>query len=399
MAELRTPRVLFFVEGHTDIRFVVGLSEICDLTMAVPARAYEESGLKARVANSGATLRVHEIAGGRASFQLRSLRFLWRVVQDFDVVLSQEMLRGSLNATLVGAVRGVPVVTTMALPPVEYFRCRRQRGQIGVLRAWVGEAVIRSLLFVNGRLATACVALGPYLRNIATRYCVRTESGHYYGVDIDIFRPASEQERLSLRKKLGLPPDKFLVVLSSRISHEKDPETVLRAVAGARAAGLDVVVLNLGGGYRQFLALARTLDLPQPLDWVLGRPAVHPMTELADYLRSADVLVQGSLEEGLGLSPLEALACEVPVVATAVGGLAAHLQEYATLTPRRDADAITRALLAIASDPAAARSHARRGCEYVRGCWSRDTAFQSLRAVLTGVARCRTAGYREGAAA
>ena len=33
-------RVLFFVEGFTDIRFVVGLSEICDLTLAVPAGAY-----------------------------------------------------------------------------------------------------------------------------------------------------------------------------------------------------------------------------------------------------------------------------------------------------------------------------------------------------------------------
>ena len=89
MAELRLarPRVLFFVEGNTDIRFVVGLSEICDLTMAVPARAYEESALKARVAASGARLRVHEIAGGRAAFQLRSLAYLWRAVPAFDVVL------------------------------------------------------------------------------------------------------------------------------------------------------------------------------------------------------------------------------------------------------------------------------------------------------------------------
>jgi len=63
MAELRLapkPRVLFFVEGNTDIRFVVGLSEICDLTMAVPARAYEESTLKARVAACGARLQVHD---------------------------------------------------------------------------------------------------------------------------------------------------------------------------------------------------------------------------------------------------------------------------------------------------------------------------------------------------
>ena len=114
------------------------------------------------------------------------------------------------------------------------------------------------------------------------------------------------------------------------------------------------------------------------------------MTELADYLRTADALLQGSLEEGLGLSPLEALACDVPVVATAVGGLR-HLEDYATLTPRKDVDAMARAVLAIAADPAAARRRAQRGREYVRNAWSRDVAFQSLRAVLTNIARGRPA--------
>jgi glycosyltransferase involved in cell wall biosynthesis len=387
MAELRQPRVLFFVEGHTDIRFVVGLSEICDLTMVVPARAYDESGLKARVAASGAKLQVHEIAGGRASFQFRSCVFLWNAVPAFDVVLSQEMLRGSLNATVVGALRGVPVVTFTALPAVEYFRCRRERRQIGAFAAWAGETIIRALLAINGRLATTCVALGPYLRDLVGRYCARTESGHYYGVDVETFRPATTEERIALRKKLGLPLGRFLIVLSSRISHEKDPETVLRAVAGARAAGLDAVVLNLGGGYEEFLELGETLSLGDTSAWVFGRPAAHPMTELADYIRAADALLQGSLEEGLGLSPLEALACEVPVVATAVGGLAAHLGGYATLTPRRDADAMTQAVLAIAADPTTARAQARRGREYVRREWSRQIAFHTLHAVLTASAR------------
>ena len=325
MAELKRPRVLFFVEGYTDIRFVVGLSEISDLTMAVPARAYTESALAARVAASGARLHVHEIAGGRAAFQLRSLAYLWRAVPAFDVVLAQEMLRGSLNATVIGALRGVPVVTTMALPPVEYFRCRRERGRIGVLGAWAGEAVIRTLMTVNGRLASRCLALGPYLQDIARRYCAATEPGYYYGVDVATFHPADTQERTAIRRRLNLPVNAFLIILASRISHEKDPETVLQAVAAARARGLNAVLLNLSGGYEEFLALARSLGLADSADWVLARAAVHPMTELADYMRAADALVQGSLEEGLGLSPLEALACEVPVVATNVGGMAAHL--------------------------------------------------------------------------
>src|SRR5581483_10255475 len=123
----RKLRVLFFVEGFTDIRFVVGLSEVCDLTMVVPARAYGESGLRQRVDASGARLAVEEIPGGRLAFQARSLRHLWRRARDFDVILAQEVLRGALNANLVGRLRGVPVVTYMGIAPVEYFRCRRER--------------------------------------------------------------------------------------------------------------------------------------------------------------------------------------------------------------------------------------------------------------------------------
>jgi glycosyltransferase involved in cell wall biosynthesis len=357
--------------------------------MAVPERAYVESTLKERVARSGAHLTVHEIPGGRLAFQARSLVYLWKVAPDFDVILSQEVLRGSLNATVVGALRSVPVVTTMALPPVEYFRCRGERGQIGPLAAWAGELAIRTMMSINGRLATRCLALGPYLERIASEVCPRTETGYYYGVDVDRFRPVSEEERRRLRARLRLPRHKFLIVLASRISHEKDPETVLQAVALARTRGLDAVLLNLGGGYQEFLALAGSLGIADADSWVLARPAVHPMQELADYFRAADVLVQGSLEEGLGLSPLEALACETPVVATAVGGMAAHLGPYAALTPRRDAEAMARAILEVDADPCLARIKARHGREYVRWFWSRERAFRELRRSLFATANRR----------
>lgn len=371
-------RVLFFVEGFTDIRFVVGLSEICDLTMAVPAAAYVNSTLKERVKESGARIKVHEIDGDRLAFQARSFAYLFEVARSFDVILSQEVLRGSLNATVVGALRGVPVVTTMAISPVEYFRCRRERGEIGTLGSWAGESVIRTLMAINGKLATRCLALGPYLCDLSERVCPRTEMGYYYGVDTEHFRPADDEVRARLRRRVGLPADAFLIVLASRISHEKDPETVLHAVALARARGLNAVLLNLGGGYEDFLALARSIGLPKHADWVLGRPAAHPMRELADYFRCADLLVQGSLAEGLGLSPLEALACDTPVVATDVGGMAAHLAPYARLTPRCDAPAMAQAILDVAADPAAAREQARQGREYVRANWSRERAFGEL---------------------
>lgn len=385
-------RVMFFVEGFTDIRLVVGLAEICDLTMIVPARQYAESGLRDRVAASGARLRVIEIPGGRIAYQIRSLVKLWRAIDHFDVVLSQEVLRGSANATLVGRLRGVPVVTYMSISPLEYFRCRRERGQIGPLVAATGEAVIAALMHWSGRLATRCVS-GPYLRDeVASRYCPRSSVCQYYGVDTERFVPASEGERRELRRRLDLPAEKFIVFFASRVSHEKDPETVLRAVSLARSRGLDAVVMNLGGGFREFLSLARELGLPDSDQWVIGRPAAHPITEVADYFRAADAVAQASLAEGLGLSPLEALACGTPVVATAVGGMKVELPGYARLTPRRDHEAMARELLWIAAHREEARAQAMRGRAFVCANWSRRRAFDTLRRALEEVVEGRRAG-------
>jgi glycosyltransferase involved in cell wall biosynthesis len=387
----RPPLVLFFVEGFTDIRFVVGLSQICDLTMMVPSGPFRESGLAERVAESKATLRVIEIPGSRLRFQLQSMRELWRHVGGCDLILSQEVLRGSLNANIIGQLRRKPVVTYMGISPFEYFRCRRERRQIGPVTWWLGRTLIRTLVTINGRLATRCLALGPYLRDLASQWCARTEIGLYYGVDVGYFRPADAIERSGLRQRLGLPRDKFLIVLSSRISHEKDPETVLQAVALARGRGLDAVLLNLGGGHREFLALAASLGFHDhdAASWVLARPAVHPMKDLADYCRAADAVALASLAEGLGYSTLEALACGTPVVATAIGGMAVQLRGYASLTPRRDAQAMADAFLAIAASPEAARAQARAGRESVCRDWSREKAFADLALVLESVANGR----------
>ena len=58
-------KVLYFCEGFTDIRFVVGLSEICDLDMAAPAWEFRVSGLADRISGRGMPLKVDEIHGKR----------------------------------------------------------------------------------------------------------------------------------------------------------------------------------------------------------------------------------------------------------------------------------------------------------------------------------------------
>jgi glycosyltransferase involved in cell wall biosynthesis len=378
----RRVKVLYFCEGYTDIRFVAGLSEICDLTMAIPERHLHESGLAARLADSSANLHVDAIEGGRLAFQWRSMLYLLNNIRSFDVVLSQEMGRGSLNAIAAGRALGVPIVLYLGTSPVEYFRCRRLRGQVGPFRAWASEMFLATSMRVTGALSSAVVTTGPYLREMAGRVAPRVFEGYYCGIDTDLFRPVSPAERARLRESLQFPPGKFVILFPSRISHEKDPETVLRATAQAREHGLDAVVMNLGGGFHEFLACARSLGLRDCDEWVIGRPAVHPMKGLCEYMQAADLAVQASLAEGGGMSPLEALACGTPVVATRVGGMALTLPGIAHLTPPGDAPAMADAFEQVSRGGEAARAQALRGREYVEQTWSRGRAFAALAAAL-----------------
>jgi glycosyltransferase involved in cell wall biosynthesis len=384
---MNPPKLLFLVEGNTDIRFVVGLSQISSLTMVVPTVHYVASELKQRVASSGANLQVYEISGGRLRYQLACLLYLLRHARKFDVILCQEVLRGALNGCLVGALTNTPAITYMCIPPVEYFRCRYERGQCGWFTAVAGTSLVRLLMFLNGKLARRCVALGPYLMKIAANYCRRTVNGLYYGIDTGYYRPVSETEKLQERAKLNLPADAFVVFLSSRISHEKDPETVLQAVSLARARGLNAVLVNMSGGYQDFLELAKRRLGSDADQWVLARPAAHPMNQLAAYYQAADCVAQASLAEGLGLSPLEAMACGTPAVCTAVGGLAANLNGYARMTPRQDPEAMARELLWIAQNRQAAREQALTGRDFVIREWNRERAFGELADILQAVRR------------
>jgi glycosyltransferase involved in cell wall biosynthesis len=375
-------KVLYFCEGYTDIRFVVGLSEICDLTMAIPDRHLHESGLAGRLADSGARVQVDAIKGGRLAFQWRSVLYLLTKLRSFDVVLSQEMGRGSLNATTVGKALSIPVVLYLGTSPVEYFRCRRLRGQVGPFRAWASETFLTTAMKVTGALSTAVVTTGPYLKDMAARLASRVFEGYYCGIDTELFKPVSAKQRARLRERLQFPPEKFVILFPSRISHEKDPETVLNATALARDRGLDAVVMNLGGGFQEFLACARQLELRGCEEWVIGRPAVHPMKNLCEYMQAADVVVQASLAEGGGMSPLEALACGTPVVATRVGGMALTLPGIAQLISPGDVSAMADAFQWVSQNTDAARQQALRGREYVDATWSRGRAFAAIASAL-----------------
>ena len=86
-------------------------------------------------------------------------------------------------------------------------------------------------------------------------------------------------------------------------------------------------------------------------------------TEMPALLRSADVVVCAPWYEPFGIVPLEAMACGVPVVGSAVGGLLDSVDDGRTgiLVPPRDPVAIAKAVRSLLDDPVRRAAFGRAG--------------------------------------
>lgn len=369
-------RAVYVLDGMQDVRLVEGFASRFDLTLLVP------SSIGDRVLTWPAQrdgFRTAILPGGRAGFVLRAARWLVRERTAYDAIIAAEELTAALAANLAGLRTGQPVVLQLGRTSAEYFRCRRAAGQRGP-RYWAGLAAVTALAAVNERRAAAIGCSSEYIATAVRPRARLARAIPAYGVDVEAFAP--RPSRREARRTLGLPEDATLVLWRSRLAPEKDPQTFLRSLALLREGGRPVQGLYVGAEFRDVAALAEAHGVP-----LIGRDAVHPLRELPLYYRSADVVVQTSRAEGLGLSPVEALACETPVVASAVGGLRETVRDRQTglLVPRGDARATADAIAWMLDNPEEARAMARRGRALVIERYTAERAFDAWEALVREV--------------
>jgi glycosyltransferase involved in cell wall biosynthesis len=112
--------------------------------------------------------------------------------------------------------------------------------------------------------------------------------------------------------------------------------------------------------------------------------------EMPAWYRSADVVACASWYEPFGFTPLEAMACGVPVVAYAVGGFMDTVVDKVTglLVPARDRHALGLALRTLLTDPLRRLEYGAAGTDRARSRFAWDRAADQLSTVyqeLTGV--------------
>ena len=167
--------------------------------------------------------------------------------------------------------------------------------------------------------------------------------------------------REEARAILGLPQDASVLGWVGRLGREKGLDIMLDAMARLENTGLVLSVLGDGAERLNLEAQARALGIEGRVRW-------HNLVPDAGRLyRAFDTFVMSSRTEGTPISLFEAMAAEVPAVATAVGGIPDVLRDSeGFLVAPEDPTALAAAITLVGADPAEARRRAGRAAERVR---------------------------------
>ncbi|SCG76096.1 glycosyltransferase [Micromonospora inositola] len=183
------------------------------------------------------------------------------------------------------------------------------------------------------------------------------------------------------------------ILTVGRLVERKGFQDVIRATALVPGAECVVVggppagLLETDPYALRLRALASSLGIADRVKLV----GAVPREEMGRWYRSADVLVAAPWYEPFGLTPLEAMACGVPVIGTAVGGLIDTVVDGRTgdLVPARDPRALGAAIQRLLGNRIRRFGYATAALERARRCYSWSTTADRLTEVYGEVAAVR----------
>ncbi|MCU1529964.1 MAG: glycosyl transferase family 1 [Frondihabitans sp.] len=212
-------------------------------------------------------------------------------------------------------LHGIPhVLTAHSLEPLRPWKAEQLGGGYRV-SSWIERQAYET--------ADAVIAVSDGMRRDILRSYPSIDPGKvsvvYNGIDLEGWRRVDDPD---LVRSLGIDPDRPAVVFVGRITRQKGLPYLLRAAAQLPD---DVQLILCAGAPDTPEIMAEVTGLVEELQQtrkgVVWIERILPRDELCAVLSSATVFVCPSIYEPLGIVNLEAMACGLPVVGTATGGI------------------------------------------------------------------------------
>jgi len=206
------------------------------------------------------------------------------------------------------------VLTAHSLEPMRPWKAEQLGGGYRV-SSWVEKTAYEA--------ADAVIAVSAGMREDILRSYPSVDPDRvkvvHNGIDSQLWQAERDEDVV---RGHGVDPDRPSVIFVGRITRQKGLPYLLRAAAELPPE-VQLVLLAGAPDTPEIKAEVETLidTLRETRDGVVWVPTMLPRNEVVAMLSSATVFVCPSVYEPLGIVNLEAMACELPVVATATGGI------------------------------------------------------------------------------
>jgi alpha-maltose-1-phosphate synthase len=214
-----------------------------------------------------------------------------------------------------GLLEGVPhVLSAHSLEPMRPWKAEQLGGGYR-LSSWVERTAYEG--------AAAVIAVSAGMRADILRSYPQVDPDKvavvHNGIDSELWQKRTDPDTV---RRHGIDPDRPSVVFVGRITRQKGLPYLLRAAAELPPE-VQLVLLAGAPDTPEIKAEVESLveGLREQRDGVVWISEMLPRDQVVAVLSGATVFVCPSVYEPLGIVNLEAMACELPVVATATGGI------------------------------------------------------------------------------
>lgn len=279
----------------------------------------------------------------------RLVRFLRQ--ERFDL-LHAHLTYANIIGPTAGKLSGTPVIASLRSAGTDprYFPPRRVRIENFTLR----------------RLATRVMGNGWEVARVGFQR-TRREIDVLPNA-IDPIPPIPAEQRLALRRDITGDPERPLIFSVARLSLPKGFPDLINAFAALRQTYPQAALAIAGGGtlYEQLKAQIGQMEL-------VGHAHLLGLRQdVPHLLHAADIYVNSSHWEGLPVTVLEAMACGLPLVATAVGDTPNVVTPgTGLLVPPAQPEALTQALCKLMADSGLRQQMGRAALAHIKAHYNR----------------------------
>jgi glycosyltransferase involved in cell wall biosynthesis len=137
---------------------------------------------------------------------------------------------------------------------------------------------------------------------------------------IDLSKYQTPLSKIESRQKLGLSPDKNIILFCGFLSQHKGPDIALKAFYEVITKEKNSELIFLGDGImkNELIVMSKKFNIEKSVKFV---GFIEDIDTKLHFFNSADIFILPSLTESFGLVNLEAMAYGLPIIASKVGGI------------------------------------------------------------------------------